>query len=107
MEWLPELSEFLRIKSILVAQLLGGEHCAHLDPGRRALGRGRQVTHRYTEKRAGSLRCRTDEAIALVDDALAARRIEAGELTLGTDSGSAFTSRRSGRCSRRSPFVLG
>jgi putative transposase len=40
------------------------------------------------------LRCRTDEAIALVDDAVAARRIEAGELTLGTDNGSAFTSRR-------------
>ena len=39
------------------------------------------------------LRCRTDEAIELVDDAVAARRIEPGELTLGTDNGSAFTSR--------------
>jgi putative transposase len=40
------------------------------------------------------LRCRTDEAIALVDHAVAARRIQRGELTLGTDNGSAFTSRR-------------
>ncbi len=34
-----------------------------------------------------------DHAIALVDHAVAARGIEAGELTLGTDNGSAFTSR--------------
>ncbi len=40
------------------------------------------------------LRCRTDEAIDLVDHAVVARRIERGELTLGTDNGSAFTSRR-------------
>jgi putative transposase len=40
------------------------------------------------------LRCRTDEAIALVDRAVAARGIEPGCLTLGTDNGSAFTSRR-------------
>ena len=40
------------------------------------------------------LRCRTDEAIALVDHAVAARPIEPGCLTLGTDNGSAFTSRR-------------
>jgi putative transposase len=40
------------------------------------------------------LRCRTDEAIALVDDAVRARGIAPGELTLGTDNGSAFTSRR-------------
>jgi len=40
------------------------------------------------------LRCRTDEAIDLVDAAVAARHIECGELTLGTDNGSAFTSRR-------------
>ena len=40
------------------------------------------------------LRCRTEEAIELVDDALAARAIEPGRLTLGTDNGSAFTSRR-------------
>ena len=39
------------------------------------------------------LRCRTDEAIALVDRAVAARGIEPGSLTLGTDNGSAFTSR--------------
>ena len=40
------------------------------------------------------LRCRTDEAITVVDDAVAARGIPAGSLTLGTDNGSAFTSRR-------------
>jgi putative transposase len=40
------------------------------------------------------LRCRTDEAIELVDAAVAARGIEPGSLTLGTDNGSAFTSRR-------------
>lgn len=39
------------------------------------------------------LRCRTDEAIGLVDAAVAARSIEPGTLTLGTDNGSAFTSR--------------
>src|SRR3989442_11114330 len=40
------------------------------------------------------LRCGTEEAIALVDHAVAARGIEAGELTLGTDNRSALTSRR-------------
>ena len=40
------------------------------------------------------LRCRTEEAIELVDHALAVRGIEPGWLTLGTDNGSAFTSRR-------------
>jgi putative transposase len=40
------------------------------------------------------LRCRTDEAIALVDHAVGARQIEPGRLTLGTDNGSAYTSRR-------------
>jgi putative transposase len=39
------------------------------------------------------LRCRTQEATALVDRAVASRGIEPGELTLGTDNGSAFTSR--------------
>jgi putative transposase len=39
------------------------------------------------------LRCRTEEAIELVDWAALARAIEPGELTLGTDNGSAFTSR--------------
>ncbi len=39
------------------------------------------------------LRCRTEEAIALVDRAVAARGIRSGCLTLGTDNGSAFTSR--------------
>jgi putative transposase len=40
------------------------------------------------------LRCRTDEAIELVDAAVVAHGIEPGSLTLGTDNGSAFTSRR-------------
>jgi len=40
------------------------------------------------------LRCRTDEAIEVVDLAVATHGIEAGSLTLGTDNGSAFTSRR-------------
>jgi len=39
------------------------------------------------------LRCRSEEATALVDAAIAARGIEPGSLTLGTDNGSAFTSR--------------
>jgi putative transposase len=38
-------------------------------------------------------RCRSEEAIALVDQAIAARGIPSGSLTLGTDNGSAFTSR--------------
>jgi len=40
------------------------------------------------------LRCRADEAIALVERAAAVYGIEPGELTLGSDNGSAFTARR-------------
>jgi putative transposase len=40
------------------------------------------------------LRCRADEAIALVERAAAVHDIQAGELTLGSDNGSAFTARR-------------
>ena len=40
------------------------------------------------------LRCRADEAIALVERAAAAYGIQEGELTLGSDNGSAFTARR-------------
>jgi len=40
------------------------------------------------------LRCRADEAIAVVERAAAAHGIQAGELTLGSDNGSAFTARR-------------
>ena len=40
------------------------------------------------------LRCRADEAIAVVDRAVAAYGIEPGELVLGSDNGSAFTARR-------------
>jgi putative transposase len=39
------------------------------------------------------LRCRAEEATALVEQATLACAIEPGELTLGTDDGSAFTSR--------------
>src|SRR5580765_6648394 len=41
-----------------------------------------------------SLRCRADEAIAVVERAAAAYGIEPGELVLGSDNGSAFTARR-------------
>ena len=40
------------------------------------------------------LRCRADEAIALVKRAAVAYAIKEGELTLGSDNGSAFTARR-------------
>ena len=40
------------------------------------------------------LRCRADEAIAVVEQAAAVHGIEPGELTLGSDNGSAFTARR-------------
>jgi putative transposase len=40
------------------------------------------------------LRCRADEAIAVVEHAAAAHGIEPDELTLGSDNGSAFTARR-------------
>ena len=40
------------------------------------------------------LRCRAQESIALVEEAIAARGIAPGQLTLGTDNGSAFTARR-------------
>jgi putative transposase len=41
-----------------------------------------------------SLRCRADEAIAVIERAAAVHGIEPGELTLGSDNGSAFTARR-------------
>jgi len=40
------------------------------------------------------LLCRADEAIALVERAAAVHGIQEGELTLGSDNGSAFTARR-------------
>jgi putative transposase len=40
------------------------------------------------------LRCRADEAIAVVERAAAIHGIEPGELVLGSDNGSAFTARR-------------
>ena len=40
------------------------------------------------------LRCRADEAIAVVERAVTLHGIEPGELTLGSDNGSAFTARR-------------
>jgi transposase InsO family protein len=39
------------------------------------------------------LRCRADEAIAVVERAVALHGIEPGELTLGSDNDSAFTAR--------------
>ena len=41
-----------------------------------------------------TLRCRTAEAIAVLDRAAKAYGIQPGELTLGSDNGSAFTARR-------------
>lgn len=40
------------------------------------------------------VRCRADEAIAVIDAAVAARDVPAGTLTLGTNNGTAFTSKR-------------
>lgn len=40
------------------------------------------------------VRCRADEAITVIDRAVAARGVPAGTLTLGTDNGTAFTSKR-------------
>jgi len=40
------------------------------------------------------LRCQADEAIALVERAAIIHRLAPGQLTLGTDNGSAFTPRR-------------
>jgi putative transposase len=40
------------------------------------------------------LRCRADEAIAVVERAAALHGVEPGELVLGSDNGSAFTARR-------------
>ncbi len=44
--------------------------------------------------RSLELRCRAEEAIDLIDWAALARPVEPGTPTLGTDNGSAFTSRR-------------
>jgi putative transposase len=41
-----------------------------------------------------ALRCRADEAITVVEQAAKAYGIQPGELTLGSDNGSAFTARR-------------
>src|SRR5207253_5550543 len=41
-----------------------------------------------------SLRCRADEAIAVVEHAAALHGLQRGELVLGSDNGSAFTARR-------------
>jgi putative transposase len=40
------------------------------------------------------VRCRADEAIAVIDDAVAERRVAPGMLTLGTDNGTAYTSKK-------------
>src|SRR5262249_58816091 len=49
------------------------------------------------------LRCRSDEAIDLVDGAVDARGIEPGSLTLGTDNGSALPPPPLPRPRRRDP----
>jgi transposase InsO family protein len=49
------------------------------------------------------LRCRADEAIALIERAAAVHSIEQGELTLGSDNGSAFTARRSDAAATATP----
>ncbi len=40
------------------------------------------------------VRCRADEAIAVIDEAVIDRRVRSGTLTLGTDNGTAYTSKR-------------
>jgi len=40
------------------------------------------------------LRCRAEEAIAVVDRAAVDHGVVAGQLVLGTDNGTAYTSRR-------------
>jgi len=40
------------------------------------------------------IRCRKDEAIAVIEQAIADRGVRPGMLTLGTDNGSAYTSRQ-------------
>jgi transposase InsO family protein len=45
------------------------------------------------------LRCRADEAITVVERAVAVHASEPGQLTLGSDNGSAFTARRFIGCS--------
>ena len=52
-----------------------------------------------------SLRCRADEAIAVVEQAVATHGIQPGELVLGTDNGSAFTARRFRRSSGRRRWI--
>jgi len=50
----------------------------------------------YTREITGwalDVRCRAPEAIAVIEQAAAERGIAPGRLTLGTDNGSAFTSR--------------
>jgi putative transposase len=49
---------------------------------------------REDSKASLELRCRADEAIAVVEQAAAVHGIEPGELVLGSDNGSAFTARR-------------
>jgi putative transposase len=40
------------------------------------------------------VRCRADEAIAVIDQAVAERHVQPGRLTLGTDNGTAYTSKK-------------
>ena len=49
-----------------------------------------------------TVRCRAQQAIAVIERAVAEQAIRPGMLTLGTDNGSAFTARATGSCSPRS-----
>jgi transposase InsO family protein len=53
------------------------------------------------------LRRRADDAIALVERAAAAHGIQAGELTLGSDNGAAFTARGEQVREEREPAPFG
>jgi transposase InsO family protein len=56
--------------------------------------RDHRLLHARDRRLQLELRCRADEAIAVVERAVMAHGIEPGELTLGSDNGSAFTARR-------------
>jgi transposase InsO family protein len=55
--------------------------------------RGDRLLHREIVGGALDVRCRVQEATAVIDTALIERGIGPGELALGTDNGTAFTSR--------------
>jgi putative transposase len=58
--------------------------------------RGDRLLHREISGWSLDVRCRAQEAVAVIDAAVAERAIGPGELTLGSDNGTAFTSRAFG-----------